>query len=133
MGALGVIAAGSAISAGGSIASGIMASQQAANAIRTSALEEQRFRRSARRRAGLARAQFGALGITSEGSPLEVLADQAAEQEEDAMLIRFGGQVRKAESKARSGVFASEKSASLLAGGIGASTALLRGAERIML
>lgn len=53
--------------------------------------EEARVRRDSQRRLGALRARFGASGFTFAGSPLEVLADQAMEAEEDALLVRHGG------------------------------------------
>lgn len=75
--------------------------QNAQLALGRAKLEEARFRRDQRRRLGRIRAGIGARGITVEGSPLALLADQAAEIEEDALLIRFGGDVAAAEARTR--------------------------------
>lgn len=55
--------------------------------------EETRLRRDRARRLGATRAAFGAAGVQVEGTPLDVLADQVATAEEEALLIRHGGVV----------------------------------------
>ena len=42
------------------------------------------------------RAGYGAAGVSSEGSPLAVMADTAAEAERDAVFIRFGHRAKEA-------------------------------------
>lgn len=90
--------AGSALQGVSSIAQGLFArrlsKQNAVAAEQQAAAEETRSRRTSARRLGRIRAAFGASGGTFEGSPIDVLADQAAEDEEDTLLIRFGGRVR---------------------------------------
>lgn len=63
-------------------------------ALGQSRAEEARKRREGLRRLGLTRAIIAARGITVEGSPLDLLAEEAAVIEEDALLIRFGGEVQ---------------------------------------
>lgn len=91
-------ATGSSLQGISSIGQGLfamhMANKNAKAAEQQAAAEEVRFRRSSARRMGKIRAAFGASGGTFEGSPIDVLADLAAEEEEDALLIRFGGAVR---------------------------------------
>lgn len=55
--------------------------------------ETVRLRRDQARRAGLLRATVGATGTTFEGSPLEILGDQAMEFEENARLALYSGEV----------------------------------------
>jgi hypothetical protein len=83
-----------------------LADRNAVAARRQAELDEVRTRRSQRRVAGRTTAQFGAAGITLMGTPLEVLADQALEQEENAMLVRFGGDIAAQRSRAKSEVYA---------------------------
>lgn len=91
--------------------------------------EEVRFRRDRQRRSAATRAAFGAAGVQVEGTPLEVLADQAAEAEEDALLIRLGGltaaqrarlrgDVEAREQRLRAAAFRQQAGTSLLAGGL---------------
>lgn len=60
------------------------------------------------RQLGRTRATIAARGVTLEGSPLDFLADQAMEIEEEALLIRFGG-----ESKAQSFLFGAQQQVQL--------------------
>lgn len=56
--------------------------------------DENKQRRSAGRQAASSRAAIGAAGVTLEGSPLDVLEDQALEAELDALNIRYGGRLQ---------------------------------------
>lgn len=69
-----------------------LAERNAQAAIQQAAAEEVRLRRDRGRRIESTRAAFGAAGVQVQGSPLEVLADEAMEAEEDALLVRFGGE-----------------------------------------
>lgn len=51
--------------------------------------KESLIRRRGRRQLGRMRASIGKAGVTIEGSPMEAMADQAAEQEIDALNARF--------------------------------------------
>ncbi len=62
-------------------------------AIIQAAAEEERFRLIRRRQISAARAAFGSAGVQVEGTPLEVLADQARMAEQDALLVRHQGTV----------------------------------------
>lgn len=57
-----------------------------------SAEQEMRFRRTSRRRRGARSAARGASGITATGSVLEAMADAAAEEELDALTIKYQGE-----------------------------------------
>ncbi len=61
-------------------------------AILQAAAEEERLRTDRERRISSTRAQFGASGGQLQGSALDVIADQVMTAEEDALLIRFGGE-----------------------------------------
>ena len=63
-------------------------------AIAQASAEEARRRREGARQLGKAVAFIGARGLLIEGSPLDFLAEQAAEIEEESLLIRFGGKTR---------------------------------------
>jgi hypothetical protein len=58
------------------------------------AVTEERLRRDQRRQLSRLRASIAGRGVTVEGSPLEILADSAAEAEEDALLVRYMGTIR---------------------------------------
>ncbi len=80
--------------------------------------EADRRRRDARRIIGQNRANIGASGISLEGSPLEVLADNAAEGELDARTAIVAGARDAANLRSRA-------SAARSSGFIGAGSALL--------
>lgn len=69
-----------------------LAEHNAEAAIQQAAAQEVILRRDRDRRISTTRAAFGAAGVQLQGTPLEVLADEAMEAEEDALLIRFGGE-----------------------------------------
>lgn len=57
-------------------------------------INENRLRREQIRRQARLRASIAGRGITLEGSPLEIMADSAAEAEEEALLVRYMGSQR---------------------------------------
>lgn len=67
-----------------------MAKRNATLARQQGRVAEADFRRQARRRLGAARAAYGASGVDMTGSPLDVLGDEAAFAEQQALLIRYG-------------------------------------------
>lgn len=58
------------------------------------AAEITRQQRTARRVQGAARAAYGASGVTMEGSPLDVLEDNATQAELDTLTLRYRGELR---------------------------------------
>lgn len=58
------------------------------------AAEITRQQRTARRVQGAARAAYGASGVTMEGSPLDVLEDNATQAEIDTLTLRYRGELR---------------------------------------
>lgn len=54
--------------------------------------DEKQFRVSVRKQQGSNVARLGASGVNLEGSPLEVLRENARNAEHDAMAIRFAGE-----------------------------------------
>ncbi len=61
-------------------------------ALNDAGVEEARSRRDSERRIASATARAGASGVQISGSPLLALVDQVTEAEEDALLIRHGGE-----------------------------------------
>lgn len=57
--------------------------------------EEDALKRDRERRLGISRARAGASGVQLEGSPLEALADEAAQYGRDASYLRYTNQVRR--------------------------------------
>lgn len=58
------------------------------------AAEITRQQRHARRVQGAARAAAGASGVTMEGSPLDVLEDNATQAELDTLTLKYRGELR---------------------------------------
>ena len=69
------------------------ADHQAQHARAQAAADEAEARRTARKDLSKRRAQIGAAGVTVEGSPIEILADTAAEHEIEARDIRNRGEL----------------------------------------
>lgn len=116
---LGAVSVGSALGVGGALMSAVGALQAGANADRVgqynaaaaqqqAAADEATQRRRANALLGQARANAGASGIELSGSPLEVIANSAAEAELDALNIRYGGQVRAERSRIEGSVARSQ-------------------------
>ncbi len=103
-----------------------IARQNAVAIVQQAQAREVRLRREQRRRIGLTRASFGAAGVQLPGTPLDVLAEQALEAEEDAQLIRFGGRVRAREQLIRASVFEAQGRGSILGGFSAAGGTFLR-------
>ncbi len=93
-------------------------------ATREAAREEARVRRGSRRKLASQRVKFAKSGVRLEGSPLQVLTDNAAEFEVDAMNVRIDGHNQGLLERQRAGVqsAAAERRGRNLAG-----AALLRG------
>lgn len=77
---------------------------------RATAEDERRLRIQNRRVIGGMRADYGASGITLEGSAMDVLEESAAAAEHDALNLRLGG-LRKAESAREDAMFDRKKAA----------------------
>lgn len=128
--------AGQAFGAAGSIFQGVegfltsieqsrLARQNAASARARAAAEAERARRDTRRRLGAIRAAAGASGITLSGSTIDVLADQAAEEELNRLIIIFGGEVQARESELRARAIEREGRSALIGGFISAAPLLI--------
>jgi hypothetical protein len=93
--------------------------------------DERQFRLSFRREQGRNQAAIGASGIKAEGSPLEVLQDNAAMAEQDALRIRRGGQIERDAFMRQAGNYRQAGRAASRAAGIGAAASLLSGAGNV--
>jgi len=71
-----------------------MSEQQAAYYRQKAKFEEGRFRRQSLRDLGKMRASYAAAGVELAGSPLDVLEEDAAIAEMDALLIRHDAEVK---------------------------------------
>jgi hypothetical protein len=69
-----------------------IAEENATQALAISAQNERRQRIQGKKEIGSMVAAYGASGVTTEGSPMEVLADSIANAELDALNVRFSGQ-----------------------------------------
>ena len=83
------------------------------------------FAKAARARRGQQRANIAASGIGFEGSPLDIISQQAAEDEISRMNILRGGAISKAASLAEAGQFGREAGQELIGGGFGVASSIL--------
>ena len=90
---------------------------------RQSAQKEQLQRTQSQRQIGAIRAGISKSGVRTEGTPLMVLAESAANAEIDALNTRYGGEMEAGLSRSR-GANASR------AAKIGAATSLLQSAQK---
>ncbi len=94
------------------------------------AIEDERmFRLSFKRDQGRNVAAIGASGIKMEGSPLEVLQDNASMAETDAINIRKGGEQERASYMRQAHMFRSGANAEARASQIKGAATLLSGAS----
>jgi len=92
----------------------------------TAAMEEDRQRRNDLRTMASAQAAMGASGIlATSGSSLAVLSDMAAQQAENQLQIRYGGQVQAANARNRATAYGQKATGSLIGGGARIGTGLL--------
>lgn len=103
--AMAMSAAGAAVSAMGSISQGKaqaqaagynaqIAERNATIARQQAGADAETQRRNSMRAIGAMRANYGASGVTLEGSPMDVLESSAAEAKLDEMNIRYKGELR---------------------------------------
>ena len=130
--------AGVVIAAAGAAVSGIQQSNMskynakvsknnAISAQRIGKAEEMKQRREAYRRMGNMRAQYGAAGVNLSGTPLDILADSAMEEELDALTIRYNYASQGQGFTSQSMLDKRRAQGSLYAGGFEAGTTLLTG------
>lgn len=133
---------GSAFSAAGAYQSGQagamaarynadLAEKNAVLAIQQGAEEERRSRVIARKTIGAARANYGASGVSTDGSAMDVLAESAAAAEQDALNIRNNASMKADAYRAEARMERLRGSAAETAGTLGALGALFGGAGSI--
>lgn len=83
-------------------------------------------RRENRRQLGAMRAAYGASGLELSGSPLDVLADTAIEQELDVARIGYRGELRAIGEKDKADLALAAASNAKKAGSIGAITSVVK-------
>lgn len=137
---IGILAVGTAARAIGSIAEGnakadaenYNAAQAEANAKlvdEQAKQEELRVRTIGRQSLGGMRAAFGASGVTMEGSPLEVMAQSAANNEQDALNVRRSGELKAQMYKDDAAMSRRAAGNAITTGYLGAAGALASGAS----
>lgn len=91
--------------------------------LQEAAEDERRIRVQNKKELGSIRANYGASGITMEGSPLDVMRESAAAAELDALTVRHQGDVKAwaYENQARLDKFEGYASSSMLPGRIAGS------------
>lgn len=134
-----IAAASAAVGAGAAISSGIqqskvakfnakVADQNAAAALQEGEVETERRRRLARIAQGQDRANIGASGILAEGSPLDLMEDNAAQLEIQAQQAKREAALRARGFNVQSSLDQFEGSTAKTRGYMGAASALLEGA-----
>ena len=134
---------GVAVSAVGSVVSGIQQSQAASynaavanqNAMiarNNAEYQAKQQERAARIRIGAAEANYGASGITTEGSPLDVLEESARNAELDAQVIKYQGQIRAAGYMDQAALDSARADSALEGGVFGAVGAVGKGASNFL-
>lgn len=108
-----------------------IAEQNAALARQQGAENADRTRREGRRRAGAIRAAFGASGVSLEGSPIDVLTDQAVENELDALTAENQGLLQSTAFQNTASLDRANARNSRTGAIIGAGASLLSGASQI--
>lgn len=126
--ALPLAIAGTAVSTVGSVIGGIqegnMLRANARAAQSQAAADEEDIRRRNARVLSEVRARTGASGLLMEGSPLEVLADDAAEAELEAQRRRWQGNVEAEQLRSRA-------RGAMIGGFMNAGASLLTGGSRV--
>lgn len=127
---MGVVSAVGAVSQAASARSAAnynaqVAERNATVARQQAAVNEQAQRRDAYRALGRMRAGYGAAGVATEGTPLDVLENSAAEAELDALNIRYKGQLASMGYGEEANLQRSRGKSAMTAGVFKAGTALL--------
>jgi len=89
--AIGTTLARTAVEAQADTAQARFAEQQAAASVALARQQEAALRRAAQRDAATLRARFAGAGVAPTGSPIDVLAERAREDELDARMARYQG------------------------------------------
>lgn len=104
-----------------------MAEYNASLATSSAAEEERRARVIATKQIGEMRANFGASGVSLEGSPLDVLEESAKTAELDALTIRHRGALAAWGFQQEARMHTFEERAAHVTGGINAAASLFKG------
>lgn len=89
--------------------------------------DERQFRQQTKKQLGTMRANYGASGVTMEGSPLDVLESSAANAELDALKIRQTGEAKANAFRGEARLERFKGDYALKAGKLSAASALLSG------
>jgi len=101
--------------------------QNATIARQTSAEQEARFRRASRQRMGTLRAGFAGSSLLN-GSAFDALADSAAQEELEALSIRYEGELAARGYTSQAKLYDAEQSNAKIRGVFGAASQTLQGA-----
>ena len=93
--------------------------------------EEKRHREQMEKRKATQRSLYYKAGVTTEGSPLLVMEETAAKAEQDALAIRYGGEVSASRWETQAAIDRMRGREYKRAGALGAGTSLLTGASAI--
>lgn len=96
------------------------------------ALEEQRSRKKAQQLLGSQTAAYGKAGVTLEGTPLEVMAQTAADVEEDILINRYNYQVQAARQRSQAGFYGYEAGRQERLAQYPVTAALMKGASSLL-
>jgi hypothetical protein len=107
-----------------------MQNRNAGIARQQAAAEEEKQRRLGYMRQGAARAAYGASGVAIEGSPLDILEQSAAQEELDALNIRYRGAIGAQSAEGQAALSSMRGDAAMQAGYMGAGSAILLGGAR---
>jgi hypothetical protein len=127
--ALGAISSGNAAKAAGDYNAALY-ERNAQIAEQNAKVQEDRQRRLSAMRAGANRAAVGASGISLEGSPLDILESNAAQEELDALMIRWNGQNEATGLRASGALQRAQGANAQRQGYMTAGSAILLGAAR---
>lgn len=128
--ALGAIQQGNAAKAAGDYNAALY-ERNAQIAQQQAQVDENRQRRLSAMRAGANRAAVGASGISVEGSPLDILESNAAQEELDALMIRWNGANAAASNRASGALASAQGRAAQRAGYMQAGSAILLGGAKL--
>jgi len=107
-----------------------VAVQAAENERRRAAYEERRHRERTRKLLAAQEVQYALAGVDTEGSPLMVRAESAAQAEMDAIMIRAGGDWEAARYRSEAMLSGMQARAARRAGALRAGTTLLSGGSQ---
>lgn len=109
-----------------------VAANQAIAAQQSAAFDEEQHRTKLAKLLSTQKANYGASGVDpNTGTPLQVMADTAAQGELDALAIRYGGAVGAARATSQAELDKMQAKSARVAGYYGAGTSLLTGASRL--